>query len=490
MELYEVLGWTLSVIVILIGCLLTFLYWFLSRMFDSIQLLPPTKVDQNPLAGNNQERNPLFRHIPSLRKKLAWAELGVFPTPIHQAQLEKSGKRITFWMKREDLSSPIYGGNKVRTLQYQLATCQAHLEQHPSAKFYVMGSGGSNQVVATMVHGATLGLNFNVCYSMPDGPDLDNTLNLLSTLSFQPESLGVWDKSLAQTRRLLGVLTSKHDRAFGLGGNSIGGILGQIGGALELAEQIAAGELPDVDEIYLPMGSSCTTTGLIMGVCLARHLKLRAFQSPRFKIVSVAIHGGFAALNRKTGVLRNWAGQFISVSPRFGIHRTAAFLKALTGIDIQDAALNFLQQEWEVVDEAEYAGTYGVHSARSAAASAFDEKLEVSGPCPRWIPTSSSPPIPWLCGHFTGKSFAVMLDRLEAANGPLNVLLWQTKSNIQPLGAKQDEWSAIKQKAGESKVLKEWSEKGKAASVLRPGKVDLENGTPSDYRPIMTRVLE
>lgn len=46
-----------------------------------------------------------------------------------------------------------------------------------------------------------------------------------------------------------------------VGGNTPAGVVGQISGLLELAEQIEKGEIADVDAIYLPIGSSCTISG-------------------------------------------------------------------------------------------------------------------------------------------------------------------------------------------------------------------------------------
>ena len=62
------------------------------------------------------------------------------------------------------------------------------------------------------------------------------------------------------------------------GGNNPAGVLGQVGGLLELAEQIQRQEVPDPDGIFLPIGSSCTITGLIIGVALCRHLDLPVFK--------------------------------------------------------------------------------------------------------------------------------------------------------------------------------------------------------------------
>ena len=96
-------------------------------------------------------------------------------------------------------------------------------------------------------------------------------------------------------------------------------------------------------------------------------------------------------------------------------------LKELIGIDLEAAATSFLERQWELVDEKEVVGEYGAHSPKSAQASALDVNLEVSDACPPWI--SKPPPPPWLCGHFCGKAFAVMIERLEAAEEELNFLL-------------------------------------------------------------------
>ena len=55
---------------------------------------------------------------------------------------------------------------------------------------------------------------------------------------------------LPQVRRLVSIVTTKENKVFGPGGNSEGGILGQIGEALELAQQIQNGKIPDVDSFF------------------------------------------------------------------------------------------------------------------------------------------------------------------------------------------------------------------------------------------------
>ena len=141
------------------------------------------------LAAEVHSNLPLFRHFPHIKDQLAWRELGDFPTPVHRASIRNGG--VQFQVKREDLASPIYGGNKVRTLQHQLAVCESRLaaaapgsaEHARLRRIAVVGSGGSNQVVASLAHAGPHLPKLEALWVAPDAPDLDNTLNMLSTLS-------------------------------------------------------------------------------------------------------------------------------------------------------------------------------------------------------------------------------------------------------------------------------------------------------------------
>jgi hypothetical protein len=205
---------------------------------------------------------------------------------------------------------PPSGGNKVRTLEHQLAIVESRAatagSDKPPRELIVVGSGGSNQVVATVVHGThRRGVPVAPVW-VADPPDFDNTLNMLSTLSFPVARWWTWGSPLAMMRALLGALFSSDPNgpiALPMGGNNPAGVLGQIGGALELAEQIARGEIPDVDGLYVAVGSSCTVSGLIMGVALARQRGLKAFRKDGFRIHACHIHHAFAALHRATGLL-------------------------------------------------------------------------------------------------------------------------------------------------------------------------------------------
>lgn len=95
------------------GLLLRPISLTLRRMQESVGVAPPTKA---MLAQENHGKCVLLRRVPVLKDKIAYRQLGSnFPTPVHESTvMSPSGTKLRFCVKREDLSSDLYGGNKVR----------------------------------------------------------------------------------------------------------------------------------------------------------------------------------------------------------------------------------------------------------------------------------------------------------------------------------------------------------------------------------------
>ncbi len=447
--------------------------WLLFALYRSIAVEEPTP---GQLAAHDFDANPLFRHIPSLKGKIAWRPIGDFPTPVHRASVRlPSGRTVAFWTKREDLSNPLYGGNKVRTLEHQLAACEAHIQNHPDARFFVLGSGGSNQCLATIVHGLTrFSLSPDALWLSVDDPDRDNALNMLSCLSFPGKHIafGSLKNQLHMSWQIINaVLFSKADKVFMLGGSNPTGQLGHVGAALELAEQIERGEVEDPEAIYLPVGSTCTITGLILGICLARELGLRAFASPQLKIHGLLIHPGAALLQKRFNFLKS---SILPLTIGLGLRDTSSLIRRCGGPDALSASAEFLQHNVVLHTDPRHVGVYGGHTKTSSSAAALYSntgKIEDG-------------PDLWLCGHFSAKAFGLMLESLEAredstgvegGDKPAPVIFWATKSTTQPRG-KIDEWTRF---AAMPAPVKQWADEGGIAS---------SPGSTPDYRQLMTPV--
>ena len=148
-------------------------------------------------------------------------------------------------------------------------------------------------MVAAVTHAATRPElpKMTATWVSKDPPDLDNTLNMLSALSFPLAGATTWASPGALLKEVLRTAVLGQGIILPPGGNSPAGVLGQIGGMLELADQIESGEVDDIDAIVLPVGSSCTISGLVIGVALARRLGLRGFNRPGFRCTFGALLG-------------------------------------------------------------------------------------------------------------------------------------------------------------------------------------------------------
>ena len=68
-----------------VAALLLLVKKLLQKMHDSVGYAKPTTEQ---LAQENHNNHALFRHIPLLRTRLPWRELGNFPTPLHRGRVQ------------------------------------------------------------------------------------------------------------------------------------------------------------------------------------------------------------------------------------------------------------------------------------------------------------------------------------------------------------------------------------------------------------------
>ena len=210
----------------------------------------------------------LLNTWPELRDRIAVAELGDFPTPVERlSRLEAELGSGPLYVKREDLSSPVYGGNKVRTLEVLFGVAQAR----GAREICAVGAYGSNHAVATVLHAPRVGLKPGaLLFPQPYSRTAMENLVVSSALTEECVALRHWSSvpfAMWGARRAGKFVMAP-------GGATPEGALGYIGAALELAEQLSANGLPYPREIVLGIGSCCTTAGLLLGSYLAKKLGL------------------------------------------------------------------------------------------------------------------------------------------------------------------------------------------------------------------------
>ena len=174
------------------------------------------------------------------------------------------------YIKRDDQCGLWYGGNKPRKLEFLLGDALAR----SSGAVITFGGLGRNHALATAICAGKLEL-VPVLILVPQPVSESVRRNLLLMGSQGAELVyarGKTSATLAAVRLTLKHLVAGGGRPPYLilpGGSSPVGCLGYVSAALELAEQVKAGELPQPDDIFVPVGSNGTMAGLLVGLRLA-----------------------------------------------------------------------------------------------------------------------------------------------------------------------------------------------------------------------------
>ncbi|MFO0680008.1 MAG: pyridoxal-phosphate dependent enzyme [Polyangiaceae bacterium] len=194
------------------------------------------------------------------------------PTPVERFDVFGTAT-TSFWVKRDDLTHPLYGGNKVRKLERIFATAKAL----GRTRIVTVGALGSHHVLATTVHGTRAG--FAVEAALVAQPVTDHVIeNLRASLAqgLVAHPCRTWSGVPWAVLRRLG-----RDALYvPPGGSNVDGALGYVDAARELAAQIRGGLLPEPDLVYVTLGSGGTAAGIGAGFDL---------EGLRSKVVAVGV---------------------------------------------------------------------------------------------------------------------------------------------------------------------------------------------------------
>lgn len=263
----------------------------------------------------------LFQTLPTTRT-IPHVDLASLPTPVER--LGELGAEVgveSLYVKRDDQSGTLYGGNKVRKLEFLLGEAVAqHYDQ-----VWTVGAIGSHHALATAIYARELGLTPSVLhFPQPITPHVLDNLRALSTtqpnltLASHKLTLPV-EMGKVKVRQWL----SDADDVYYIpgGGSSPTGVLGYVNAAFELAHQIEADELPEPDVIFVAAGTCGTLAGLTLG-CRIAGLGSR--------VVGVRVVDKIMANATLTAHLANKAGKILGEHGVLGIpHIRAADITIL-----------------------------------------------------------------------------------------------------------------------------------------------------------------
>ncbi len=206
----------------------------------------------------------LYRKFPGL-KELPRVDLVESPTPVER--LPKSEEKLgmqQIWIKRDDLTNSLYGGNKPRKYEFMMADA---LEKGKK-DILTIGGIGSNHALANTIYCKELGLNSHIF--LIDQPLLPMVRkNMLCDYYFGGH-MHYCKSELGVACKIIKHFIFNWKSYLIMPGASVPlGTIGFVNAAFELAKQVKHGEIPEPDHLFVAVGSGGTCAGLTLGLELA-----------------------------------------------------------------------------------------------------------------------------------------------------------------------------------------------------------------------------
>lgn len=296
--------------------------------------------------------------------------IGEYPTPVTRY-------REDLWIKRDDLTAALYGGNKVRKLERLLVAAK----EAGKTELLTVGAVGSHHVLATTLFGRRAG--FRVTAVLLPQPRTEHVVaNLRAGLAAGLRAVPARSYGEAVVRMAM-LRRRAEGRAYVIppGGSNVVGTLGFVDAGQELAGQVAAGDLPEPGRVVVALGSGGTAAGLAVAFARA---------GLRTQVVGVAV-----------------------AKPPWLLGLAARRLAYQVGAHLGGPRLGRAAQRHLTMDGSAVGAGYGVATAAGHAACIVARSIPIT-----------------LDDTYTAKAFACAMATASAAVGP--VLFWHTLSAEQP----------------------------------------------------------
>ena len=207
--------------------------------------------------------DPLAAAYPGIGKRLPKLAIADLPTPISTHRLSSGSRSFEVAVKHDEATSSLYGGNKIRKLEYLLRRAR----DRGARRVATFGAAGSNHALATAMHAFELGLDCTCFLSHQKvTPNVAGTLNMHRQLGTE---IFRWGHGVDQVTLFRENLQGRGAWVIPLGGTCWLGAVGFVNAGLELAAQVADGRIERPDRIYIACGTTGSAAGLALGIAAA-----------------------------------------------------------------------------------------------------------------------------------------------------------------------------------------------------------------------------
>lgn len=202
--------------------------------------------------------------FPRLAARLPRSSIADLPTPLKEYSLDGRTSLPPLLVKHDDLSNKLYGGNKVRKLEYLLQRAK----DRDAKRVATFGTVASNHALATALFATAHDLECTCLLShQSQTPKAPLALNM--HLRNQTEIVRFGGARHSRITTMRRYLQNRRTWVIPMGGSSWLGAVGFVNAALELAAQLQEANIDTPDRVYVANGTMGTAAGLALGFAMS-----------------------------------------------------------------------------------------------------------------------------------------------------------------------------------------------------------------------------
>lgn len=225
-------------------------------------------------------------------------------TPVHRLEaIAKTWRHNGIYIKREDQTDSVYGGNKVRNLEFIFG----HAVARGHKQLFTVAPMGSNFIAALCAQAKKFDFHVEVAHFVPAHSEQmqahwEFTNQTGAQFNIYP---GFWGSVPAfihaRIRHRLSLIRGPFSQWVSPGGSSITGAIGHVNALLEFEEQVRNDEVPDPSVIVLGAG----TCGTMAGILAAHRLISKERRIVGVRCVDRIVCNRFAIANLANATLKH-----------------------------------------------------------------------------------------------------------------------------------------------------------------------------------------
>ena len=202
--------------------------------------------------------------FPKLAARLPKSSIADLPTPLKEYSLDGHASLPPLLVKHDDLTNKLYGGNKVRKLEYILQRAK----DRDARRVATFGTVASNHALATALFATAHDLECTCLLShQSKTPKAPLALNM--HLRNHTEIVRFGGARPSRVSSMRKYLQNRRTWVIPMGGSSWLGVVGFVNAALELAVQLQEANIDTPARVYVANGTMGTAAGLALGFALA-----------------------------------------------------------------------------------------------------------------------------------------------------------------------------------------------------------------------------